>query len=339
MACFLPRNLELLSIWFIFAVAKVNKIMKYYIFPLVISMCILSCTSKDDHGHLFSVQSDTLYLDDEKYELNKDDNLDIACKWHGTYFIKLYCTFISVSENIKEIHQIEPPKGDPPYSEAELFVRNDSLMVTCTDGEHHYVETYNPQHNTWNRVYTLPDSSHTRVESIREDDNYKILFSDKGEFGGRLIFFDKKTEQEYFYAINCERVIKYQNDYYLICLDSIFKIHDPAQNNAELILSEDEYAYPNIAPCFVSAFIFSNELYIVANNQEETYIARLNGKNLEYVFGFGQLYDFRNGYEYNIVVNQFDDRVLLKYNRSESCPCGILNIEGNQIRMIFIDIF
>ena len=90
MACFLPWNLELLSIWFIFAVAKVNEIMKYYIFPLVISMCILSCTSKDDHGHLFSVQSDTLYLDDEKYELNKDDNLDIACKWHGTYFIKLY---------------------------------------------------------------------------------------------------------------------------------------------------------------------------------------------------------------------------------------------------------
>ncbi len=312
---------------------------------LLLFFCgLLNCrskyySSKDDYGQLFTVKKDTIYLDNEKYELNKDDNLDIACKWHGTYFIKLYCTFLSVSENIKEIHQIEHPKGDPPYSEAELFVRNDSLMVICTDGEHHYVETYSSQHNTWNRVYISSDSSHTRVETIREDDTYKILFSDKGEFGGRLIFFDKKTGQEYFYAINCERAIKYLDDYYLICLDRIFKIHDPAHNKAELILSEEKYAYPNITPCFVSAFIFSNELYVVANNQEETYIARLNGKNLEYVFGFGQLFDFRNGYEYNLEVNQFDDRVLLKYNRSESSPCGILNIEGNQIRVIFIDIF
>ncbi|MBR5715051.1 MAG: hypothetical protein IKX59_00545 [Bacteroidales bacterium] len=291
--------------------------------------------SKDDYSHIFSLKSDTLYLDKEKFDLNIDDNIDTACKWRDAYYLMLSGAFLSVSENLMEIHQIEPPEVEPTCFGTELFVRNDSLMISSYD-EKDWIQYYNPLYNKWDVIEEKPREPYKRIQLIREDDTYKILFHDMGEFGGRLFFVDKQTGQEYFYRINCERVIQYQNDYYLICLDRIFRIHDPAQNNIELILKEDEYVYDDFTSCYVSAFILSEELYFVANNQEETYVARLNGQKLEYVFGLGQQYNFLNDYNYNLVANQFDDRVLLKFYRYESNPsCGIMDIEGNQIRLLF----
>ena len=294
----------------------------------------------DNPSQFFTLTYDTIQLNAEKYDIFKNSNLSSACKWHGNYYLLIDYPILSVSENLEDIHQIETSDD---FIFSELFVRNDSLMATGHSEEKYCIQYYDSLHNKWVPKKEMPREPYKRIKQpIREDETYRIYFTDNGEFGGRLIFLDKETGKDYLYGINNERVIRYLNDYYLICLDRIYMINDPTLNKAELIQMEEGYEYPNYYPCFVSAFCLSDDLYVVANNQEETYIARLKDEDLEYVFGFGRLFDFRNGDDYNLEVNQYDDRVLLKFNSDfiidKNDIGGIIDIKGRQINVIFIEL-
>lgn len=119
--------------------------------------------------------------------------------------------------------------------------------------------------------------------------------------------------------------------------ERVYRIHDPASYYAELIQKEDEYElleYPSINSCFASAFSLDGDLYVVANDKEETYIAQLNNEELEYVFGLGRIWNFNWIFDHNLQINQSDDRILLLHHTMYCSSQGILDIDGPHFRVI-----
>jgi len=276
----------------------------------------------------FTLAFDTIRLDSDRYG---NFSLRTACKWRGNYYLLSNSFILRVSKNLDEVCAISKPE----YYYAELFVKHDSLMIYCKNNGVLSLQYYLPEEDRWELI----EEARGLMEPIRDDDAWRLYFRDVGEFGGRLRFVDKTTGQEYLYEINNERVIRYHDNYYLISNERIFRIHNPASYYAELILKEDEYElheYPSIASCFASAFCLDDNLYVVANDKEETYIARLRDEELEYVFGLGQMWRFSYDVDYNLMPNQSDDKVLILHRALDDSSQGFLDIDGHHVRAIEI---
>ncbi len=279
----------------------------------------------------FTLAFDTIRLDLDKYEMPRGFRLFSACKWRGCIYLLIGNTILCVSESLDEVRAIASPDYD--ISLEELYVRHDSLLINGSKGDIDYVLYYSLEDDSWVPKVVAP----RYADPIRDDDAWRLYFRDFGEFGGRLRFIDKATGQEYLYMINNERFIRYQDDYYLICHERIYRIHDPASYYAELIQKEDEYElleYPSINSCFASAFCLDGDLYVMANDKEETYIARLNSEELEYVFGLGRIWNFNWIFDHNLQINQSDDKILLLHHTMYCSSQGSLDIDGPHVLSI-----
>ena len=291
---------------------------------------------KENPVDSFSVKTDTLLIDLDKFEMSeKDFFVRSVSLWRNQYIINVDEGLLSLSNDLTEISSFPNPEYMASYS--EVFVRNDTLMVSSGDEYFEFTEYFDSQECIWKqKEKQLRDPVH-RIELNCEDTKYKILYADWGDNNGPLlIFWDKQTNDKHYFNLKMERLINYQNEYFVIGPKSITTIKEYSKSFPKLLFKSTKTLEQNSEIEYVSAFCLSNNLYILGNDEEETFLAQLSGVQLKSVYSFPQRLNFNDKPKFNHVSNQYEDRIILPFFVNDYHNSGFLEIVGNKIHILFL---
>lgn len=317
---------------------------KIIFIPLFIIIIFSSFNTENEKEHVlkenpvdsFSVKTDTLLIDLDKFGMTeKMFFVRSASLWRNQYIINVDEGLLSLSNDLTEISSFPYPEYMAPYS--EVFVRNDTLMVSSKDEYFEFTEYFDTLECIWKqKEKQILDPVH-RIELNYEDNNYKILYADWGDNNGPLlIFWDKQTNDKHYFILKMERLINYQNEYFVIGPKSITTIKEYSKSFPKLLFKSTKTLELNSEIEYVSAFCLCNNLYILGNDEEETFLAQLSGVQLKRVYSFPQRLNFNDKPKFNHVSNQYEDRIILPFFVNDYHNSGFLEIVGNKIHIIFL---
>lgn len=290
----------------------------------------------DESIDFFSMEIDTLLIDLDKYGMTENDFfVRSASLWRNQYIINVDDGLLSVSYDLTDISSFPRPEYMKPYS--EVFVRNDTLMVSSGDDFFEFTEYFDSQECIWKQKEKwLRDPAH-RIELNCEDNDYRILYADWGDNNRpMLIFWDKRTNDKHYFNLKMEKLINFQNEYFVIGAKSIITIKEYSKSFPKLLIENLQIHENNLEIKNVSAFCKSGILYILRNDEKETFLAKLSGVQLEKVYSFPFRLNFNDKPKYNHVSNQYDDRVMLPFFVNDYHNSGFLEIVGNKIHLHFL---
>ncbi len=318
--------------------------LKTIILALVFIISFCSFDTKNEKGNVlsdesidfFSMEIDTLLIDLDKYGMTENDFfVRSASLWRNQYIINVDDGLLSVSYDLTDISSFPRPEYMKPYS--EVFVRNDTLMVSSGDDFFEFTEYFDSQECIWKQKEKwLRDPAH-RIELNCEDNDYRILYADWGDNNRpMLIFWDKRTNDKHYFNLKMEKLINFQNEYFVIGAKSIITIKEYSKSFPKLLIENLQIHENNLEIKNVSAFCKSGILYILRNDEKETFLAKLSGVQLEKVYSFPFRLNFNDKPKYNHVSNQYDDRVMLPFFVNDYHNSGFLEIVGNKIHLHFL---
>ena len=287
-------------------------------------------TDLSNHTDLFNIDFDSISIDFEKFGIIEGSTIEAVCQWGNQYILDLGTTFMSLSNSLTQIKQFPMPSYIVP--DADVFVRDDTLMVSSSDGDYDFTEYYNPQEREWLIKDKAERDPIHRLELNCEDNNYKILYSDGGGcYKNQLVFWDKKNRSRYQYHLKMKRLINFKNEYYVIGNNLIYRIKDPSSCNQEQMIPYIKTQDLSL----ISGMLLSKQLYILANDEKETIILKLTDNKFEKVFSLGQRLNFHSSRKYNHISNQKEDTIILPFNCSGKS--GFLEIERTHIHIIILN--
>ena len=184
---------------------------------------------------------------------------------------------------------------DPPLKPGErytLFVRNDTLCLR---------NMYGIDDKYWDENYQRWIETDSITNTCYEDEDFAVSFIDHGEWGYYTCFFDKKTGATYIFNADLNKIVRYHDSYFIISDIAIYEIKDPRTG---LLMGEKPYTdWFSIAPkgetvistkyqdyweyeysfaddhsqdtLFFSGYIYNDNLYVLAGNTEELYLAQV----------------------------------------------------------------
>ena len=280
-------------------------------------------------------------------------NATAATKYKDRYVLVLdNCEIISLTKEDLKVEAL--PRPDYFWG-TELFVENDSLKI-LSGGEHEngscyfYYQSYDEPNKSW---VTLGDTIPNPIRTFGvtyEDDEYRVLYSERGEEGCYLIFVDKSTGKEYLWCHIAYKLIKYHGAYYAIGFKSVNRIDDPKAglpydgrlhkrlyygdwSDFDALPDSTIYANYQSKTIIESGFVVDDSLYLVVNDSVETYIGKIENGAIEKVFGLGK--------RFHVITDTHHRR---GYNVSDSTVCIVgcgneplfylLDINGRKIRLI-----
>lgn len=242
------------------------------------------------------------------------------------------------------------PKNMDNHWKIRYLATKDSLIAIDTREE---TKTYflDKKKNSW-----IPTDN---VQAfIYEDDSFRVLKTDNGEWGGMVYFIDKKNDKIYRgYSNSAQNINKIGNKYYvtnflahLIFSASIYEIEDPTkmeeykgsvkdiiENRADKS-EKERYVFEGIKKVvsayrisISSSFLHKGRFLQMYSNfdrsSQKTYIAEIVNEKLEnkYMLPLG---DAWITYLYTL-----DDKYIFRFRDSDSHLHGVIEISDDKIRI------
>lgn len=276
----------------------------------------------------------------------------------ATKYKDRYILILDVDEIIsltKEDLHVEVLPRPEYFWGTELFVENDSLKI-LSGGEHEngiffYYQYYDEPNKSWGTLDTIPKPIRTFGVTY-EDDEYRVLYSERGEEGSYLIFVDKSTGKEYLWSQIAYKLIKYHGAYYAIGYKSVRRIDDPKAGvpydgrlHKRLCYGDwtdfDDLPYSTIYADYQSktiiesGFVVDDSLYLVVSDSVETYIGKAENGAIEKVFGLGKRLHVVTDTHHRRGFNVSDSIVCIPGCGEDYEPAFyLLDINGRKIRLI-----
>lgn len=285
-------------------------------------------------------------------------------KYHGLYF----CLFkeepfdIYFSKKISHILVIQPDdfsfsKVDIPenivFSDySQMFVRNDSILIKGyyeNEKDFYIKDSICNEKVCWILKETTPLSS-----VVFEDDDYKIVFTNKGEWGRYMSFINLSDDIEHIYRFDGGRIFKQSDGYYLCNNGWIGKItnpedgviHKPGSDYLDAYASYPETVYykKRFDDFFINHdedtllnayFMHDNMIYMIETDKNGSYlskfdgqkIVRLNKLNQRYKYiGCSNLGEFSGGNGGLFYCRPFQNNYDEKF--------GLIDIDNNIVKII-----
>lgn len=310
---------------------------------------LIIITSCNDNSFIISEES--LSLSNQEWNTNTQTPYLInVSKGACNYYLNYCDKFFQVSKNLKESKLLPDCHGCMREND-EMIERNNSLFISSDidDGQTYLNEYYDTESGKW-----VVDRTFDRTEIVRhfetqfEDENYIIYFANREEGIGYLIFKAKKTGIEYAFKVyQLVKILFFKDSYYLVGRKSIESVSDPTigfLHNGELYSSLHVQMPTNqktlyIAPddvCIYSGLVTDNNLFVLANDAKETYIAKFDDNCLIKDKSLDRLLWFSNYSRFNLGYSSCYDECILPYYDEHEQEWGVLDIVKKQIRLIKI---
>ncbi|MBQ4445409.1 MAG: hypothetical protein II910_04055 [Prevotella sp.] len=229
-------------------------------------------------------------------------------KHHGLYF----CLFIEqpidydFSKEYSHILVVRP--GDFSFNEvdipdsivfsnySQLFVRNDSILIKgYYSDERDYCITDCKLGENDKARWTLKEVQPVSTE-VYKDNDYKINFTNRGEWGRYMTFVDLSDDAEYIYY-GCGRVFKRTDGYYFCHDQGIDKVvnpkngikHKPGNDFSSDASFPEAVLTPEIqlrGPFIVfgedtlwnAYFIHNNMIHMIQTDRDGSYLSKFDGE-------------------------------------------------------------
>lgn len=319
----------------------------YYIkLSVITTLLFASCSS-----NYFKISQEVLLMPQEEWLVNYSyDYINNAIKSEFGYYI-YYCDHLYQGSEDLNVIRLFPDIEDDAPDDCDMFLRQDSLLLTSIreiDGKLKYGYIYyNSDNDIWETIASYDRNEILyKFEPQYEDEDYVVLFSNREEGIGYLIFVDKKTGKEYLKSVyKFEKLIKFQESYYVISSKSLCKIDNPKQCGAHdgalhcsLHAEATQFSGLEIPVTdninIHTGFITNEDLFLVCSDERETYISKLDGNDLPKVFSLGDKFEISNHpTRFNYGFSDNEKQALLFYNNSNN-ESGILDICNYLIRII-----
>lgn len=276
-----------------------------------------------------------------------------VCFNKDSYVLQISSQLYTISSDFKQIEALPLNEcGNLLYN--ELFVRNDSLIVTSQweerdSGSNLYFEYYNSKLKKWEKIKEFPMSKAScflapNYENDLFEVNYVVKQNDYC-----LQFKDKHTKRKYLYHVCMNRMLEYNNSFYVIAPHAIYKINVPPQKSSfEEVFQGQDSINIQLDPfvlasnygegtIFNSGIIINDEFYIVGEMAGGPAIAQLKNDSLNVVYEFSDKFMFNNldySERYRLGVNDCPDKVVLCYYKDDDI--GFISIDGKTIKKVSI---
>ena len=175
----------------------------------------------------------------------------------------------------------------------DFFARKDTLFYrSYYDGNGYY---YDNRKNRWEEAKPVANICY-------EDDDYIVSYLPYGEWGTYTSFYDKKTGLKHLFRTPMNKIIKYDDAYYIISAIAVYKILDPRKGyvkddsvkiyNMYLLCSEPERVFStkyksiwdlefsfdenNITQdtFFVSGYVDNGLLYLINESFDDLFVVK-----------------------------------------------------------------
>lgn len=340
--------------------------MKYILYLLAL-ISLVACNQPGEKHNIcydyypFVYQRDSIHIGDKNTsyfsEMGKPTFaiLNTLTQYKEEYLLAFCdaCQILSLSKENLKVDTFPVPEY---FWGSELFVEHDSLKI-LSGGEHEkggiffYYQYYNEPTKTWVTLDTIPNPLRTFGVTY-EDDDQKVLYSERGEYGNYLIFVDKSTGKEYLWCYPAFKLLKYHGYYYTIGYKTVCRINDPKtgisydgrlhkylsfDSLSDYKQAQDSLLYANYESEAIieSGFVVDDELYFVVNDSVETYIAKIDNGELQKVFGLGEKLHIVSDSHHRRGFNVSDSTVCIGANGNDySYLFYVLDINGRKVRLI-----
>lgn len=302
---------------------------KYNILVVLFSISLFSC----DNNFVLLEQEVSIPCDVSC----KDGNmtyLNNACKGDGFFYLNYCDHFFQISEDLTDVKLLADCNGWMRDND-EMLVRNDSLLISSVidNGDLTYLyEYYDHVSAKWTIIYSFDklEVEH-RFEKQFEDEVYNIYFSNREEGIGYLLFEEKKSGVEHVFKVyQFVKLLCFQGSYYIIGRRSIEKITNSFSQVDNIYSTPEDVS-------IISGLIIDNDIYILANNSIETYIAKLDVSRLVKIKDFGNQLHFSNYSRFNLGYSTRQDQIFLPYYQDVSGKSGFVDINKYKIRIINLE--
>lgn len=240
-----------------------------------------------------------------------------------------------------------------------LFVRNDSLILR-THGSYStsvFTVKWEKEHgykddeiDTCDYYWDKKTSKWVEIpfadDHIYEDKQYKVSVWANGEWGTYTRFLAKKTGKEYLYKCTPTRVFKQKDGYYLIGVDSIMRISDPAKGHiyhgesCEEVDRQQLYTQPaaliktpeHVYTCFMQ----KNQLYLIMKSTEGICLAAYQDGRICKVMELGCNYTPYSYQSYMRDCDSLRNHTILMLTDRKTANNAILTVEGTKVHLRYL---
>lgn len=237
----------------------------------------------------------------------------------------------------------------------DFFARKDTLFYrSYYYGNGYY---YNNRKNRWEEAKHVANICY-------EDDDYIVSYLPYGEWGTYTSFYDKKTGLKHLFRTPMNKIIKYDDAYYIISAIAVYKILDPRKgyvkndsvniNNMYSLCPEPERVfstkYKSIWELefsfddnnmtqdtfFVSGYVDNGLLYLINESFDDLFVVKCD-KDLtqkEKIFSLRNITTYDGGM-YKL-ARSWDQTGYLSLIHDKD-KCGILDIHKDTIRLTYVN--
>jgi len=237
----------------------------------------------------------------------------------------------------------------------DFFARNDTLFYrSYYDGNGYY---YDNRNDRWKEAKTVANICY-------EDDDYIVSYLPYGEWGTFTSFYDKKTGLKHLFRTPMNKILKYDDAFYIISDIAVYKILDPRKgyvkndsvniNDMYPLCPEPERVFStkyktiwdlefnfddnNITQdtFFVSGYVNNGLLYLINKSFDDLFVIKCN-KDLtqkEKIFSLRNITTYEEG-EYKL-ARSWDQTGHLSLIHDKG-KCGILDIHKDTFRLTYVN--
>jgi hypothetical protein len=243
-------------------------------------------------------------------------------KYHGLYFCLFKEESLDRKFNVKFSHilviqpddfsfrEVDIPEGIVFSDYSQMFVRNDSILIKGyykNEKDYYITDSISSKNGItcWTLKETTPLSS-----VVFEDEHYKIVFTDKGEWGSYISFINMSDDVEHIYRFGGGRIFKQSDGYYFCNNVWIGKITNPQDgvihqrgsgyldahaSRPETLFylnGSNQYFINHERDTLLNAFFMhDNVIHMIETDKDGSYLTKFDGETLIRLNKLNQRYE------------------------------------------------
>ena len=287
-------------------------------------------------------------------------------KYHGLYFclfkeepldsyrFKDYSHILVIHPEDFSFSEVDKPEDVVFSNYSQILVRNDSILIkSYYKDEKDYCIIDSVSNESGDICWTLKEAS-PLSSVVYEDNDYKIVFTDKGEWGQYLSFIGQSDNVEHIYRSGGQ-VFKKPDGFYICNGTSIGRItnpkegivHEHGSSYMDAKASRPETLFFYDSPHFIyrpdkdtlmnAFFMHDDTIYMFETDKDGTYLSKFDGQRIMRLSQLKQRYE-HIGYPRwgNNCKGDGGLFYCLQNLDDENGNFGLIDIEKNLVNIISI---
>ena len=293
-------------------------------FVFTICFCLASHAQSSELINDIKIQYQTFNIDTKSitHPFTSFSIKDVV-KYHGLYFclfkeeaidrqfFNQFSHILVIQPDDFSFSEVDIPKGVVFSDYSQMFVRNDSILIKgyYEDDKDYYITNCISRENE-KTCWTLKET--TRLSSVVfEDDDYKIVYTNNGEWGSYMSFIDQSDDVEHIYRFGGGRIFKQPDGYYFCNNVWIGKITNPKEGiihqrgsdyfDAHASHPETVFCYNAVNNFFINHdkdtllsayFMHDNVIYMIETDKTGSYLSKFDGQKPIRINKLNQRYQY-----------------------------------------------